>query len=206
MCPQVRTWLLKEGYRLGAEGHAELLERCATVAARLGITAPVTLYQSIGRTDMNAALYYLPGEAHIVFSGATLGTLRAQNSMPSSRTNWRITVSGTCQRGLSGCGPSARCRERPSRSREPRTDRPTTPALHGDLCRSRRAGRLRSVRCFCFRPGENGDRLASGQCGQLPPAGRRDLATDDRQAKGWIIPEIYIRARAFRLWSDRMPV
>jgi hypothetical protein len=73
---QVRTSLLKGTYRLGADGHAELIERCTAVAARLGITVPITLYQSIGGTEMNAGLYYLPGEAHVVFTGAVLNTLQ----------------------------------------------------------------------------------------------------------------------------------
>jgi len=67
----VRSQLLKNTYRLDADAHPALQASCAAAAARLGITAPVTLYQGHeGQT--NAALFYLPGQAHIVFYGALL--------------------------------------------------------------------------------------------------------------------------------------
>lgn len=71
----VRTQLLKETYRLDADAHPELASSCAAVARRLGIDAPVTLYQSGGST-MNAMLCYLPGEAHVILSGPVLSVLR----------------------------------------------------------------------------------------------------------------------------------
>lgn len=72
---QVRAHLLKHTYRLDEQGHAEAIRSAASVAGRLGVVAPVTLYQSLGDTDLNAALFYLPGEVHIVFSGVLLDTL-----------------------------------------------------------------------------------------------------------------------------------
>jgi hypothetical protein len=73
---EVRTDLLKSSYRLDAEGHPDLAQRCAAVAQRLGITAPVTLYQANGGSGLNAMLCYLPGEAHIVFTGPILANLQ----------------------------------------------------------------------------------------------------------------------------------
>lgn len=73
---EMRTGLLKANYRLDAEGHPELAERCATVAQRLGVTVPITLYQANGGLGMNAMLCHFPGEAHIVFSGPILATLK----------------------------------------------------------------------------------------------------------------------------------
>lgn len=73
---EMRTGLLKANYRLDAEGHPELVERCATVAQRLGVTVPITLYQATGGLCMNAMLCHFPGEAHIVFSGPILATLK----------------------------------------------------------------------------------------------------------------------------------
>ena len=73
---QVRDHLLKHTYRLDEQGHGDIIRSAIEVAARLEIGAPVTLYQSLGdNSDMNAALFYLPGEVHIVFSGALLDTL-----------------------------------------------------------------------------------------------------------------------------------
>jgi hypothetical protein len=73
---EVRTALLKSHYRLDADGHPELAARSAAVAERLGVAAPVTLYQATGALGLNATLCHLPGEAHIVFSGPILATLK----------------------------------------------------------------------------------------------------------------------------------
>ena len=73
---EMRTALLKANYRLDAEGHPELAARCSAVAQALGVTVPVTLYQATGGFGLNAALYHLPGEAHIVFTGPILATLK----------------------------------------------------------------------------------------------------------------------------------
>lgn len=71
---EVRAFLLQHTYRLDADAHPQLHACCAAAAARLGVTAPVTIYQG---TDphSNAALLYLPGEAHIVFNGSLLERL-----------------------------------------------------------------------------------------------------------------------------------
>src|SRR5262249_38840421 len=71
----VRTQLLRDTYRLDADAHPELAASCPAVASALGIDAPVTLYQS-GGAQMNAMLWYLPGEAHVIFSGQVLSVLR----------------------------------------------------------------------------------------------------------------------------------
>ena len=76
MADGVRMELLKSNYRLDADGHPDLVTRCATVSQSLGVTAPVTLYQATGGFGMNAMLCHLPGEAHIVFSGQILSTLQ----------------------------------------------------------------------------------------------------------------------------------
>ena len=73
---EVRTNLLKENYRLDAAGHPDLSARCTAVAQRLGISAPVTLYQSNGGLGMNAMLCFLPDEAHVVFTGPILSHLQ----------------------------------------------------------------------------------------------------------------------------------
>src|SRR3954467_13302834 len=72
---EIRTGLLKSNYRLDVEGHPDVVERCATVAERLEVTAPVTLYQAAGGFGLNAMLCHLPGEAHIVFTGPILANL-----------------------------------------------------------------------------------------------------------------------------------
>jgi hypothetical protein len=71
----VRGDLLKETYRLDADAHPELHEHCRVVTDRLGLRVPVTLYQA-GNATMNAGLFYLPGEAHVVLYGAVLERLK----------------------------------------------------------------------------------------------------------------------------------
>ena len=71
----VRATLLKETYRLDAQAHPELNARCAAAVAALGIDVPVTLYQG-GDGAMNASLFHVPGEAHVVLYGPVLERLK----------------------------------------------------------------------------------------------------------------------------------
>lgn len=71
---EVRSFLLQHTYRLDAHAHPQLHACCAAAAARLGVTAAITLYQG-SEQQANASLLYLPGEAHIVFNGSLLERL-----------------------------------------------------------------------------------------------------------------------------------
>lgn len=74
----LRLELLKSTYRLDAEGHPELYQGVAEAKARLQLDIPVTLYQAQHNPHPNAALYFIPGEGHIVFSGPVLTLLNAE--------------------------------------------------------------------------------------------------------------------------------
>ncbi|WP_455924658.1 M48 family metalloprotease [Pseudomonas putida] len=74
---QVRAQLLRDTYRLGPDTHAQAYQACESALQRLGIQAPATLYQA-GDGAMNASLYYLPGEVHVVFHGPILERLDDQ--------------------------------------------------------------------------------------------------------------------------------
>ncbi|MYZ44391.1 M48 family metalloprotease [Schauerella aestuarii] len=69
-----RAQLLRDTYRLTPATHPAVYAAAALACERLGIDAPVTLYQA-GASTMNAALYYLPGEVHVVLQGAILERL-----------------------------------------------------------------------------------------------------------------------------------
>lgn len=69
-----RSLLLRETYRLTPESHPRAYEAAALVTQRLEIEAPVTLYQA-GDGAMNATLYFLPGEVHVVLHGPVLEKL-----------------------------------------------------------------------------------------------------------------------------------
>jgi hypothetical protein len=74
----LRLDLLKSTYRLDSEGHPELYQGLDAAKARLHLEIPVTLYQAQNSPELNAALYYIPGEGHIVFSGPMFTLLNAE--------------------------------------------------------------------------------------------------------------------------------
>lgn len=71
---QVRAGLLRDTYRLEANAHLDVYAVLDAAMQRLGITAPVTLYQA-GSSAMNAALVFVPEEVHIVLQGPLLERL-----------------------------------------------------------------------------------------------------------------------------------
>jgi hypothetical protein len=73
----LRLDLLKATYRLDAETHAELYRVAEEAKAALELSIPLTIYQS-QHIGANAALYYIPNEGHIVFSGPLLSLLAPQ--------------------------------------------------------------------------------------------------------------------------------
>lgn len=75
---QMRTHLLKAGYRLDAEAHPQLAASLSAVTERLGLSVPVTLYQAVHEQQINAMLLYTPGEAHIVFTGPILSLMSTE--------------------------------------------------------------------------------------------------------------------------------
>ena len=74
---EVLATLLRETYRLDPTAHPDVHADCTAVMATLGVEAPVTLYQA-GDGAMNAALYFVPGEAHLIFHGPVLEKLSTE--------------------------------------------------------------------------------------------------------------------------------
>jgi hypothetical protein len=74
----LRLELLKSTYRLDAESHPELYEGLAEAKAWLQLDIPVTIYQAQNSPQPNAALFFIPGEGHIVFSGPVLTLLNPE--------------------------------------------------------------------------------------------------------------------------------
>lgn len=71
---EVRDTLLKQSYRLSPENHKSVFDQCQKAMTVLGIDAPIHLYQ-IADGQMNASLFFIPGEVHIVFYGPVLEKL-----------------------------------------------------------------------------------------------------------------------------------
>ncbi len=61
--------LLKSTYRLEAQIHPDLYGAANEVKERLELTVPLTIYQSQESPRLNAMLYFVPGEIHVVLSG-----------------------------------------------------------------------------------------------------------------------------------------
>jgi hypothetical protein len=73
----LRLELLKSTYRLDAEGHPDLYASVNEAKTRLQLDIPVTLYQAQNSSQLNASLFFIPDEGHIVFSGPVLTLLNA---------------------------------------------------------------------------------------------------------------------------------
>ena len=71
---ETRDLLLQQTVRLTRDTHASAYDCCEAAMANLGVEAPVTLYQA-GDGAMNAALFFIPGEIHVVLYGPVLERL-----------------------------------------------------------------------------------------------------------------------------------
>jgi hypothetical protein len=70
-----RLELLKSNYRLEAQTQPRMYELAREVLGALHLEVPITLYQASHPSGLNAALVYLPGEAHIILVGAIADAL-----------------------------------------------------------------------------------------------------------------------------------
>lgn len=71
----LRLELLKGTYRLDPDSHPVLHQNLDRVKQALDLPIPVTLYQAQNHPQPNAALFFIPDEGHIVFSGPVLELL-----------------------------------------------------------------------------------------------------------------------------------
>ncbi len=71
----VRFDLLKSTYRVEPETQPEIYTLAKSVAGRLSLDIPITIYQAQNPLGMNASLAYVPDEAHVVLHGAVASKL-----------------------------------------------------------------------------------------------------------------------------------
>ena len=93
----VRFDLLKNTYRIERTADPQLYVVADDVARALSLDAPITIYQSQNPAGLNAALAYIPGEAHIVFSGPLKARLNEQELR-----HWWLTSLRTTSFGMDG--------------------------------------------------------------------------------------------------------
>ncbi|HEV7404353.1 MAG TPA: M48 family metalloprotease [Chthoniobacteraceae bacterium] len=202
---EARTELLKANYRLDAAGHPELTERCAAVAQRLGVTAPITLYQANGGFGLNAMLCYLPGEAHIVFTGPILANLRGAELdavLAHELAHYQLwTMNGgeflVADRLLMAAADDARAST--SHAQTARRFRLYTEVF-ADRGGFAGCGELEATVAALVKT-ETGlhDVSAASYLRQADEI----FAREESRTKGLNHPETFIRARALRLWAEQ---
>ncbi|HSV48533.1 MAG TPA: M48 family metalloprotease [Ramlibacter sp.] len=202
----VRADLLKHTYRLDAAAYPALHMDCEAVAGRLGLKAPVTLYQS-GEGAMNACLFYLPGEAHVVFTGAVLDRMEGPELQAllghelAHHLLWERDggIYHAADRILASAPDDPRAS--PSHLQTARLYRLYTEAF---------ADRGGVVACGALAPAVSA--LIKIQTGLAQVSAASYLAQADEilqagasPSQGTTHPEIFVRARALRLWCDADP-
>ncbi len=201
----VRLELLKTTYRLERDHHAALYAAADDAARALGLDAPVTIYQSQQRGDLNASLAYLPGEAHVSLAGPIAETVDgAQRRALFGHELAHFALLETDGRALLHAerliGAMANDAEAaPSHERTARlwrlytevyADRGALLAASGDLMAA--VGLL-----VCVTTGLR-DANAESYLRQADEIFAREAATAAEPTH----PETFLRARALRLWSE----
>lgn len=201
----VRLALLKCAYRLEPGAHPAIHQVAAEVAARLGIDAQVTLYQSQQPAGLGAEIYYLPGEAHIALIGPladALSPTELRAVMAHELAHFRFDE---CNQGK--FLTAARLLQ--ALARDPRAE----------------PSHVRSAYLYAQYTEVYADRAAAGVTGDALAAvsalvktetGVREVSAEAylRQAEeifaqeqsvstGQTHPETFIRARALQLWSKQ---
>ncbi|MCE5277120.1 MAG: hypothetical protein ABFD92_10970 [Planctomycetaceae bacterium] len=70
-----RLELLKSTYRIERSANERLYANADEVCAKLGLSAPVTFYQSQDVGGLNVSVRYIPGEVHVILFGAVATAL-----------------------------------------------------------------------------------------------------------------------------------
>lgn len=199
-----RVELLKACYRYERGDAGDLYAICDEAAAALGVTAPVTLYQSQQGDRMNMMLAYVAGEAHIVFAGPVRATL--------SRDELRAAIAHELAHFA--------CWEDAGGELLAADQMLAAMAVHS----AAQPSHLESARLFCLYTEIAADRGALAVCGDPLTAisalikietGVADASAEsylrqseelfgkaDVKAEELTHPESYIRAWALKRWSD----
>ena len=158
------------------ETHGTLYAAADDAAQALEIDAPITLYQAPGANGANAALWFMPGEAHVILVDPSPRPCPLKSCARSWATSWATTASGRNRTERFTSRTRWWPAWRATAARNPASpQRAPAAAERGGVCRSRcapRGGRAGAGRDL---PGQGGDRAGPGQRRRLPGAGGRDL-------------------------------
>lgn len=205
LAEEVRTELLKTSYRLDADGHPELSQCCAAVAQKLGVTAPVTLYQANGGFGLNAMLCYLPGEAHIVFTGPILANLRGaelEAVLAHELAHYQLWT--MCEGEFLVADRLLMAAAQDHRSAASHAQTARRFRLYTEVFADRGAfagcGRLEPTVAALVKT-ETG--LPEVSAASYLRQADEIFAREEAKTKGLDHPETFIRARALRLWAEQ---
>jgi hypothetical protein len=200
-----RLELLKTAYRCEREAHAAWYAAADEVAGRLGLQAPVTLYQSQDAATLNAFLSYAPGEAHVVFQGpvhAVLDAGEVRATLAHELTHFLLYEAhgGDLMRALDVLSAmAAHPRAEPSHVETARVFR-LYLEVHADrgagaVCGDHRApiGSLVKI--------ETG--LADAQVDAYLRQADEVFGQEEVRTDGLTHPESFVRARALALWMEQ---
>ncbi len=204
---ELRLELLKQTYRLDPATHPEVFRMLDQ--ARTGLTPdlPVTLYQSQKNHGTNAAIFCLPGEAHIVFEGNVLQLLTPGELLGvfghelAHYRLWNESAGRFFVADRMAQAMASEARAEPSHGESARLLRLYTEiyADRGALCVT-----------------GDSDPVISGLVKLATGLTQVDAASYVKQAdevfarskartEGLSHPETFIRARAVRLWAEKSP-
>lgn len=200
----LRMDLLKQTYRLEAGTHPDLFQAAEDARLKLGLDIPVSLYQAQQSDALNASIFVVPGEAHILLSGPVLTLLEPAELravLGHELAHYRLWIEGDGRFHVTD-------RIIESIAQDPRTQ----------------PSHVQSARRLRLYTEIYADRGALGVCGDIAPVvsglvkmqtGLKQVSAESyiRQAdeifskanvstEGVSHPEAFIRARALKLWAD----
>ena len=202
----VRADLLRNSYRLDADAHPDLHAHCTAAAQRMGITARVTLYQA-GDGTMNATLYFLPGEAHIVLSGPLLERLQG----PELQAVLGHELAHYLLWERDGGKYHVVDRILQAAAADSRADASLLHAARRyGLYTEAFADRGACIACEALEPAVTAlvkvqTGLAQVNAASYLRQADEICAEPELQTRGTSHPEVFVRARALRLWTERQP-
>lgn len=204
---ELRLELLKQTYRLDAATHPDVFRALDQARARLTPDLPVTLYQSQKNHGVNASIYCLPGEAHIVFEGNVLQLLTPAELLGVfghelahyclwNEASGRFFVADRMAQAM-----ASEARAESSQVESARLLRLYTEiyADRGALCVTGEAGPV-ITGLVKLHTG-----LTQVDAGSYVKQADEVFARSKARTEGLSHPETFIRARAIRLWADKAP-
>ncbi|APZ92305.1 M48 family metalloprotease [Fuerstiella marisgermanici] len=196
--------LLKTAYRLDRDSAAVLYLQCDAIAARMGLSVPVTLYQAQQSSGLNAGMTWLPGEAHIVLHGPLQETLTEREMealLAHELAHYELLSIDDGEFHIVDEVLSAMTNDANSGDAESRTWR--NYKLYTELYCDRRAAMITEDidACICCLLKIETGQSAVNADAYLQQA-EEILEKERAGSDGVTHPEMYIRAKSLKFWAD----